>query len=199
MRQFIFDLDGTLTRKESIPMLAMHFNIEDDIEEITMQTVHGNIPYMESFIRRVFVLGTLPVDEVRAFLKTMPLHRKVCDFIKRYPENCAVATGNMNVWVDSLLTDIGCVTYSSQGLVENNAIAKITSILKKETIVQQYQAMGREVVFIGDGNNDVEAMRCADIAIACGITHPPAKSTLSVAHYLVYTEEALCRLLHQLL
>ena len=58
---------------------------------------------------------------------------------------------------------------------------------------------GEKVIFIGDGNNDVEAMRLADIAIASGLTHMPAKSVLSVANYLVFSEEALCRQLNQLL
>ena len=55
------------------------------------------------------------------------------------------------------------------------------------------------MVYVGDGNNDLEAMRLADIAIANGITHDPAVSILGVADYVVYTEEALCRQLNQLL
>ena len=52
--------------------------------------------------------------------------------------------------------------------------------LRKEQIVEQYKALGETVVFIGDGNNDIEAMRIADVSIASGLTHKPAKSILTV-------------------
>ncbi|MBO5441078.1 MAG: phosphoserine phosphatase, partial [Alphaproteobacteria bacterium] len=62
-----------------------------------------------------------------------------------------------------------------------------------------YQNQGEQVVFIGVGDNDVEAMRLADISIASGLTHHPAPSVLSIANYLTLNEEGLCRQLNQLL
>ena len=46
--KFIFDLDGTLTKYETIPIIAEHFNIEKDLKKLTELTVSGNIPFMES-------------------------------------------------------------------------------------------------------------------------------------------------------
>jgi magnesium-transporting ATPase (P-type) len=66
-------------------------------------------------------------------------------------------------------------------------------------VVEQYQQNGYRVVFIGDGNNDLEAMRIADIAIAVGTPHYPSKSILPITDYLIFKEEALCRQLSQLL
>ena len=54
-------------------------------------------------------------------------------------------------------------------------------------------------MFIGDGNNDVEAMRLSDISIASALTHMPSNGVLSVADYLILDEETLCRQLNQLL
>ena len=84
-------------------------------------------------------------------------------------------------------------------MIENNKVTKLTKILRKETVVERFKQDGEKVVFIGDGNNDLEAMRSADISIASGLTHTPANSVLSVADYLVLNEEALCRQLNQLL
>ena len=52
---------------------------------------------------------------------------------------------------------------------------------------------------MGDGNNDLEAMRHANFSIAVGLTHNPAKSLLSIVDYIFYNEKALCRQLNQLL
>lgn len=94
---------------------------------------------------------------------------------------------------------IGCESFTSKAILSGNYVIKLTNILKKERIVQQYQSQGDTVIFIGDGNNDVEAMRLADISIASGLVHRPSHGVLSVADYVVFSEEVLCRLLYQLL
>ena len=66
-------------------------------------------------------------------------------------------------------------------------------------MVKKYQDKGEKVIFVGDGNNDVEAMRIADISIAAGLIHHPAKSILPFTDYLIFNEVALCRQLNQLL
>ena len=64
--------------------------------------------------------------------------------------------------------------------------------------MDEFKAQGEKVVFIGDGNNDMEAMRHADISIAAGLTHNPANSLFAITDYMVFNETALCRLLNQL-
>lgn len=64
-------------------------------------------------------------------------------------------------------------------------------------MVQRYQENGYRTVFVGDGENDAEAMRTSDISIAVNLVHTPTKSVLKIAHYLVCSEKALCRQLTQ--
>ncbi len=199
MIKFIFDLDGTITAQETLPVIARHFNIEAQMEELTRETIQGNIPFIESFIRRVHILGKLPVSKIADLLELVPLHEQLLTFIQENKANCAVATGNIDCWVQKLLSKIGCDFFGSSALVEDDQVVKLTKILKKEEIVQAYQREGCQVVFIGDGNNDMEAMRLADVSIASGLTHYPAKSVLPVSDYLILNENALCRQLNQLL
>ncbi len=199
MTKFIFDLDGTITKQETLPLISSYFNVQEEIDKLTLETIQGNIPFVESFIRRVHILGKLPIDEISSLLESVKLHEKVASFIREHNDNCIIATGNLKCWIDKLATKIGGTCYYSDGKIVNNKVEKLTYILKKETIVEKYKSQGEKVVFIGDGNNDVEAMRIADISIASGLTHNPAKSVLSVADYLIFDEEALCRQLNQLL
>ncbi len=199
MVKFIFDLDGTITAKETLPIISRYFKVEEEIELLTKETIEGNIPFVESFIRRTFILGKLPIDEVCKLLETVPLLPKVLDFITKNSDKCSIATGNLSDWVEKLVAKIGCECHSSEGIIESNNLKKLTKIIKKEDVVLKYKEKGYFVVFIGDGNNDLEAMRIADVSIASGIVHNPANSTLSVADYVVYSEEALCRQLNQLL
>ncbi len=74
MVKFIFDLDGTLTKKETLPIISDYFSLQEKIAELTTQTVQGNIPFVESFIRRVSILGKCPVSEVSELLAKVELH-----------------------------------------------------------------------------------------------------------------------------
>lgn len=55
--KFLFDLDGTVTSVETLPIISQHFNCTEQIAELTALTVQGNVPFIESFIRRVNILG----------------------------------------------------------------------------------------------------------------------------------------------
>ena len=201
--KFIFDLDGTVTSQETLPLIADHFGVQEEIAELTKQTIKGNVPFIESFIKRVHILGKLPVSEINNLLESVPLYAKVQEFINMNPDKCVIATGNLSCWVNKLLRRIynqaSGITFCSQAEVVNDKVSKLESILKKENVVRRYKGEGCEVIYIGDGNNDLEAMRLSDISIANGITHDPANSILGVTDYVIYTEESLCRQLNQLL
>lgn len=195
---FIFDLDGTLTECETLPKLAQHFNIQNDIENITEKTVKGDIPFMESFIKRVSLFAELDIKEVSLLLSNIPINKALQKFINANSNQCLIATGNYRGWVADLASKFTCELHASEGETDQNGKLKLTKIFKKEDLVREYQAKGEKVVFVGDGNNDAEAMRLADISIACGIVHSPANSVMQVADYVVYDSSALLRLLHQI-
>ena len=199
MTKFIFDLDGTLTKEETLPLIAKAFGVEEEIAELTERTVMGQIPFVDSFIHRVSLLGKLPVDKIGDLLAHVELHEGLVDFIQRHREQCCIATGNLSCWAAKLIERIGCTAYCSEGEVVNNQVVGITAILKKEEIVARYQEAGWRVVFIGDGDNDVEAMRLADIAVAAGLTHEPSPGVVSVADEMIMEERALCSRLEHFL
>lgn len=199
MPKFIFDLDGTITKEETLPKIANHFNLKDKIDSLTKETIKGNIPFIESFIRRIHILSTINVSEISNLLENTKLYPHLLEFISKNPQHCIIASQNLSCYIDKLARKIGCCYYASSAIMQNDKVIKIKEILRKEHIVKHYKDLGEKVVFIGDGNNDVEAMRLANISIASGLTHTPANSVLSITDYLVLSEEALCRQLNQLL
>ena len=134
-----------------------------------------------------------------SFEVTVPLYPLVSKFIKENQSDCIIVTGNLDCWCEGLYKKIGCQCYGSEAEVENDHIVKLENILRKEQIVDQYRALGETVVFIGDGNNDLEAMRHANFSIAAGLTHNPAQSLYAICDYIIFNEKALCRQLNQLL
>lgn len=196
--KFLFDLDGTITKIETLPLIAKHFNVEDCIKELTAETIKGNIPFVESFIKRVNLLKQFPISEIADLLAAVPLYLEIVKFINSRPSECAIVTGNYAGWIAKLASNLKCECFSSEGIVENDRLIKLTKILKKEEVVKHFQKNGECVVFVGDGNNDSEAIRAADIGIGCGLTHYPAKSVVSYCDYLIFDEATLVRQLNQI-
>lgn len=196
--KFVFDLDGTVTRSETLPIMARHCGLEAQINELTAKTVQGNIPFIESFIQRVGILGQHSVTAMSDVLAGVELFPEVVRFIDEHAEDCVIATGNLDVWVDKLCSRFKCRVCTSDAVIRDDLVVKLRTILKKEDIVRELQAQGETVVFIGDGNNDAEAMRIADFAVASGLVHWPARSVMDVSDFAVFDERALVRLLRRM-
>lgn len=196
MVRFLFDLDGTVTARETLPMIAERYGLMDEVEDLTRLAVMGGIPFGESFARRVAVLGRLPVDQVRALVARVPLHELVVDFITTHHESCAIVTSNLDCWCSGLIGRLGCRAHCSEALVSHNRVEAIAHILNKEDVIEAYQSAGDTVVFVGDGHNDRAAMSRADLAVAVGLLPgTPAASLTAVASHVFHDEAALCRLL----
>ena len=199
MVRFLFDMDGTVTARETLPMIAERYGILDQVEDLTREAVQGDVPFVESFEKRVAVLGRLPVNEVSRLVAHAPLHELVVNFIASHREQCAIVTSNLNCWCDELIAKLNCRTHCSSAQVADNRVQFITHILCKQDVVTAYQAAGDIVVFLGDGHNDREAMSCADVAIAVGLLpSTPAASLIGVAHHVFHDEDTLCRFLEAL-
>ena len=68
--KILFDLDGTITAQETLPLIAKHFGVEEQISELTKQTIQGNVPFIESFIRRVFGEG-IPSKLIKVIMEEL--------------------------------------------------------------------------------------------------------------------------------
>lgn len=196
--KYLFDLDGTLTAKETLPVIAEHFNIEEQIIPLTRRTIQGAVPFTESFMERVEILHQFSVSEISQLLSTVPLHPMLLRFILQHRTDCIVVTGNLDCWCQTLLQKIGCKAYCSEAIVNKDKVIGIRQLLDKKEIVRHYQQQGEYVVFIGDGHNDLEAMQQANLALASGLTHEPAPSLLFLANRVFYDEKELCEQLERI-
>ncbi len=194
---FLFDLDGTVTRKEILPEIAKEVGIYNEIKLLTDKTISGKIPFYESFLHRVKLFKDIPVSRVRNIIAEIPLHEEIVRFIREYKERCCIVTGNLDVWVDELCDRIGVDRLTSKAVCRNDKIVEVTHVLDKgEAVTRRF---GDNFVAVGEGNNDAEMIKNAGIGIAFGGIHHPAKSVLSCATHAVFEEEILCRFLRQLL
>lgn len=195
--KFVFDLDGTLTRHETLPLIAAKFAVGKELSILTDKTIRGDVPFLESFIQRVEILSKIEPSKVSDLLSEVEINPKLFQFILENNSDCIIATGNYRGWVEKLCEKFKCEYRCSEGSFVDGKL-KLSKVFLKDELVRDLKKDGEFVVFIGDGNNDAEAMRLADIGIACGIVHQPANSLMQLCDFAIYDDNALAKFLKQI-
>lgn len=196
---FAFDLDGTVTRQELLPLIAGALNLEKEMRLLTSLTINGTIPFEDSFRLRCACLKTAPISEVKSIVEDVELDADVVSFIKNNPQQCAIVTGNLDVWIEPLAEKLGCMCFSSTAIVKDGQLSEVGSVLRKNHPVLELKKYFKRVVAVGDGVNDMPMFDAADIRIAYGGVHPPAKQLVQMADFVTFSGSALCRMLNTLL
>lgn len=195
---FLFDLDSTITREEILPTIAKENGKLKEIRELTERTMRGEIPFKQSFLQRVSMLQSIPVSSIKKTVGNIALNEPLVNFIKKHHERCYIVTGNLDVWIETLLykIGIGSSVYCSHALVRDDFIEDILSVVDKNAVISQLIS---PFVAVGDGNNDAEMIQAAEIGIGYGGVRDVATSVLECATHAIYNEEKLVEFLNRLL
>ena len=197
-RVFLFDLDATVTKEEILPALAEQAGLLEEMQEMTEKTMRGEIPFQSSFLARVEMLKTIRVSRVAEIVEKTPLNEELVQFIHAHASRCYIVTGNIDVWIEELIKRIGLPMshcYCSSASVSDDYIVSVNSVVDKEKIVKQFVV---PVVAVGDGSNDAEMVRLADVGIGYGGVRPVAYSLMCNATHVICDEHRLCSFLHTL-
>jgi phosphoserine phosphatase len=195
---YCFDLDGTLTKEEILPLLSREVQLYDEISALTEATIKGVIPFKKSFLLRCRLLSDLPLSRAREIIGQVEVYKEIVSFISEHRQDCFVVTGNLDVWLESLAVVIPCPFYSSKAYSEGDSLGRVTEVLDKGTAIRDIRQRYDRIVAVGDGMGDVAMFEQADLCIAFGGTHAPVRSLIQYANYLVYSERSLCTLLRAL-
>jgi phosphoserine phosphatase len=196
---FCFDLDGTVTRLEVLPVIAAELGLAEEIGFLTQMTIRGQIPFEMSFRLRCRLLAEIEVDTVARIVEQVPLDQTIAAFIRDRPDQCHIVTGNLDVWIRRLASSLGCGVYSSKAETRaDGRLGTLTQVLRKSTAIRDLRSQYDRVVCIGEGFNDLPMFEEADIGVAYGGVHAPAREVVDNATYVVEQGDALCRLLNTL-
>lgn len=193
--RFLFDLDGTITNVELLPLIAKAAGVEDQICELTRKTIAGDIPFESSLRKRVDILKKMPVSKVNEVVMSVPLNPFIMEFISENRDRCMIVTGNLDAWIDPLADSIGIPVISSKATVVDDYIVSLDHVLDKGRVAATVRGA---VCAIGDGNNDSEMLRNANIGVAYGGVNRPAQSLYNVASHMIFDARTLCQFLLQL-
>lgn len=194
---FCFDLDGTVTKCEMLPLIANEVGLYEEIRILTDATIQGLIPLTGSFNLRLKLLSGIPLSTIQKVVNGVPLNKEIVKFINCNPRNCAIVTANMDLWISGLKEIINCKFYSSKIEYEQDKIIG-SQVIDKAEIVKDLKSKYKKIICIGDGMGDVGMFEQADIAIAFGAVHFPVHSLFEFSNFYVKSEDRLCQLLKML-
>lgn len=198
MKTFAFDLDGTITKVETLPLLAKELELADEMKLLTDLTLSGRIPFEKSFRMRYLILRNIPLRRIQEIMAGVELEEEIAAFIRENKENCVIVTGNLDFWIAPIIAKLGCRSFSSTSVLDEKNIPVLDKILDKGAAIRKLKKVSDKVVAIGESFNDVPMFEEANIAIAYGGVHKPVSAAISIADYVIFEGGALCRLLKML-
>lgn len=195
---FLFDLDSTITRQEILPTISEKIGKLDEMRELTEATMRGEIPFKTSFLRRVDILKSVNVSEVRALVADIPLNQNIVSFIHENSERCYVVTGNLDIWISDLIKRLGLKhhVYCSKANVKADRITQVISVVDKELMAKQFI---QPMIVVGDGDNDSGMAKLAEIAVGFGGVRNIAASLMRCIDYAFYDDKRCAEFLQSLL
>jgi phosphoserine phosphatase len=195
---YCFDLDGTVTGQELLPLLAKEIGIYDKILSLTNDTINGLIPFEQSFKLRCKLLSSIPLKKIQEISNKVNFNESIVKFIKENKDNSFIITGNIYEWVKPIVDKIGCKIFCSEARFENDKFIRLEKIINKGEVIKKLKETNKSIISVGDGMGDVLMFQESDISIAYGGVHDPIQTLVKSSNYLVYNEKSLCRLLNTL-
>lgn len=192
---FCFDLDGTITKDEILPVLSREIGLFEEIAALTEATVQGVIPFRRSFLLRCRLLGEIPVSRVQKIIAGLRMNEEILAFIRARREDCYVVTGNLDAWVAPLFDKLGCRFFCSTAEVDGDKLVRVGHVLNKAEAIEELRPRYEKIVAVGDGMGDVQMFEQSDVRVAFGGTHRPIQTLLQLAHFVSFHERSLCNLL----
>ena len=198
MKKFAFDLDGTVTKVETLPLLAEELDLSDEMKLLTDLTLSGKIPFEKSFRMRYLILRNIPLKRIQEIMDGVELDEEIAAFIRENKKQCVIVTGNLDCWIEPIIAKLGCENFSSTSELDSKNIPVLKKILNKGAAIRELKKTSDKVIAVGESFNDVPMFEEANISVAYGGVHKPVSAAISVSDYVVFDGGALCRLLEML-
>tara|TARA_B110000483_G_C18159385_1_gene528692 strand:- start:1087 stop:1686 length:600 start_codon:yes stop_codon:yes gene_type:complete len=197
-KKYCFDLDGTITAQELLPLMATELDLYEEISALTQATIKGLIPFEQSFKLRCKLLSDIPIKKIQKLAENVKLNQAIVEFIRDNKDNSYIITGNIYEWIKPIVDKLGCKVFCSQGKFNNGKLSGLEKIVNKGEVIKGLRKSGESIISVGDGMGDVLMFEESNVSIAFGGVHEPIETLLKVSNYLVYEESSLCRLLNTL-
>lgn len=178
-RLIVFDMDSTLIQCEVIDELARAAGVGEQVAEITEAAMRGEIPFNESFERRLATLNGLDESVLAEIARTLPITEgaeRLISNLKRLGYRVGILSGGFTYFANHLKQRFGldCVSANELDIVDGRLTGEVKGpIVNGEKKAELLRAMAadlgidmRQTIAVGDGANDLPMLSIAGLGVA---------------------------------
>jgi len=178
-RLIVFDMDSTLIQCEVIDELARAAGVGERVAEITEAAMRGEIPFNESFERRLATLEGLDEGVLAEIARTLPITEgaeRLISNLKRLGYRIGILSGGFTYFANHLKERFGldCVSANELDIADGRLTGRVKGeIVNGEKKAELLRAMAadlgidmRQTIAVGDGANDLPMLSIAGLGVA---------------------------------
>jgi phosphoserine phosphatase len=178
-RLLVADMDSTMIRQECIDELAQLAGVSEQVKDVTLKAMRGEIPFEESLLRRVALLKGMPASSVAAVMARLdytPGGRTLIATLKADHCHTVLVSGGFSVFTACVAAALGFDAHRANELViaDGKLAGTVTrpilgSGAKLQTLDELVRRLGisrAEAIAVGDGANDIPMLQAAGMGVA---------------------------------
>jgi phosphoserine phosphatase len=179
-RLLVADMDSTMIQQECIDELGIVAGLGDQIKEITVRAMRGEIDFADALRERVGLMAGLDAKVIDAIVRDritlMPGGRTLVATMKAHGAYTALVSGGFRQFTSRVAAHLGFHTNEANDLIiENGKLAgRVTEpILGKEAKLAALNHLSvvnglaaADTIAVGDGANDIPMLQAAGMGVA---------------------------------
>jgi len=178
-RLIVFDMDSTLIQCEVIDELARAAGAGDQVAAITEAAMRGEIPFNESFERRLATLAGLDESVLAEIADALPITEgaeRLISNLKRLGYRVGILSGGFDYFANHLRQRFGldCVSANELDILDGKLTGRVKGeIVNGEKKAELLRTMAgelgidmRQTIAVGDGANDLPMLSIAGLGVA---------------------------------
>lgn len=178
-RLIVFDMDSTLIQCEVIDELARAAGVGEQVAAITEAAMRGEMPFDESFRRRLGTLRGLDATVLDAIAADLPITEgaeRLIGTLKRLGYRIGILSGGFTLFAERLRQRFGidCVSANELEIVDGKLTGRVVGDIvngerKAALLRDMARQLGidmRQTIAVGDGANDLPMLEIAGLGVA---------------------------------